>query len=138
VLRSARMDMDGLKEFGTRYASAWCSQNAASVAAFFEEDGSLQINGGSLSAGRAAIAAVAQSFMTPFPDMIVSLDDVSMRGEAAIFRWTLTGTNSGPNGTGRPVRISGHEEWRFGPNSLIGVSKGCFDESDYRRQLQAG
>jgi hypothetical protein len=32
------------RAFAARYTAAWCSQNAASVAAFFSEHGSLQIN----------------------------------------------------------------------------------------------
>jgi hypothetical protein len=35
-----------LKQFAVKYTAAWCSQNAASVAAFFAEDGSLKINEG--------------------------------------------------------------------------------------------
>jgi uncharacterized protein (TIGR02246 family) len=49
------MDRDQLLDFATRYTAAWCSQDAASVAAFFAEDGSLQINDGEPSVGRAAI-----------------------------------------------------------------------------------
>ena len=124
-----------VRGFGTRYAAAWCSQSAAGVAEFYEEKGSLQINSGAPSVGRVAIAAVAQSFMTAFPDMVVSLDEVSMHGNAAIFRWTLVGTNTGPSGTGKPVRISGYEEWIFGENSLIRESKGHFNEAGYQRQL---
>jgi hypothetical protein len=29
------MNLDELKEFATRYTAAWCSQDAASVAAFY-------------------------------------------------------------------------------------------------------
>ncbi len=129
------MNTDELKDFGSRYASAWCSQSAASVAAFFEEDGSLHINGGPLSEGRVAIAEAAQSFMTAFPDMVVALDEVSLRGSEAIFRWTLTGAHTGPGGSGKSVRISGHEEWLFGESGLIRASKGYFDDADYQRQL---
>ncbi len=129
------MNADELNDFSRRYATAWCSQSAASVAAFYEENGSLQINGGSPSKGRVAITTAAQSFMTAFPDMVVSLDDVGMRGSYAIFRWTLAGTNTGPGGSGNLVRISGYEEWRFGETGLIGESKGYFDEADYQRQL---
>ncbi|MDX2177994.1 MAG: nuclear transport factor 2 family protein [Bryobacteraceae bacterium] len=129
------MNSDALTDFANRYATAWSGQNAASVADFFEEDGSLQINAGATSVGRAAIAAAAQSFMTAFPNMVVSLDRVCQRGEGAIFEWTLTGVNTGPSGTGRPVRISGYEEWQFGTNGLIGESQGHFDDADYRRQL---
>jgi hypothetical protein len=40
------MDSTRLNEIATRYTAAWCSQNAASVAAFFADRGSLQVNDG--------------------------------------------------------------------------------------------
>jgi hypothetical protein len=55
--------------------------------------------------------------------------------DRAIFRWTLTGTNTGAGGTGNRVRISGYEEWTFGEGGLISESKGHYDEADYERQL---
>ena len=51
------MDAARLRDFATRYTAAWCSQHAASVAAHFAADGTLTINGGTPSVGRAAIAA---------------------------------------------------------------------------------
>lgn len=135
--KEGTMDPAQLKTFGTRYTAAWCSQNAASVAAFFSETGSLQINNGAASVGRTAITAAAQGFMTAFPDMIVAMDGVDLKGNRATYRWTLTGTNKGPGGTGKAVRISGYEEWRFGADGLIAESKGHFDEADYQRQLSA-
>jgi hypothetical protein len=36
------VDVARLKEFGAKYTTAWCSQNAASIAAFFAEHGSLK------------------------------------------------------------------------------------------------
>lgn len=132
------MEPRKLNDFATNYTAAWCSQNAASVAAFFSPAGSLKINEGSPSVGRAAIAAAAQSFMTAFPDLVISMDRVTVGGERIAYHWTLAGTNTGPGGTGRPVRISGHEEWRFGADGLISESKGHFDASNYERQLKAG
>lgn len=129
------MDVATLNDFGTRYTAAWCSQNAASVAAFFAEHGALTINGGVPSVGRAAITAAAQGFMTAFPDMVVAMDSVSLDDARAVYRWTLTGTNTGPGGTGRPVRISGYEEWTFGADGLIADSQGHFDADDYNRQI---
>ena len=129
------MDVAKLKEFGTKYTAAWCSQNAASVAAFFTESGSLTINNGTPSVGRAAITAAAQGFMTAFPDMVVAMAGVSLDGDRAVYWWTLTGTNTGPGGTGRAVRIGGHEEWTFGSDGLIAKSNGHFDEGEYNRQL---
>ncbi len=129
------MDAATLQEFGAEYTAAWCSQHAASVAAFFAEDGSLTINDGAPAVGRTAITAAAQGFMTAFPDMVVAMDRVGLEGGRAVYRWTLTGTNTGPGGTGKAVRISGHEEWTFGPDGLIAESRGHFDEAEYNRQL---
>jgi len=133
----ARMDLATLTEFATKYTSAWCSQHAASVAAFFAELGSLTINDGPPAVGRNAIAAAAQSFMTAFPDMIVTMDGVAFEGHGAVYRWTLTGTNTGSGGTGKRVRISGYEEWTFDDDRLIEQSKGHFDQAEYTRQIGA-
>ena len=132
------MDHAGLRDFATRYTAAWCSQDASSVAEFFEVGGRLKINNGSPSLGRAAISEAAQSFMTSFPDLVVSMDAITpLSDDRATYHWTLTGTNLGPGGTGRAVRISGYEEWTLGVEGLIADSKGHFDEADYQRQLEA-
>ncbi len=132
------MDAARLREFATNYTAAWCSQDAASVASFFAENGSLKINDGNPSIGRTAIAAAAQGFMTAFPDMVVKMDELSLDGAQPIYRWTLTGTNTGPGGTRKAVRISGYEEWTIGANGLIANSRGHFDAAEYQRQLNAG
>ncbi len=129
------MTADQLREFATRYAAAWGSQDAAKVADFFSPVASLKINDVSPAVGRAAIAAAAQGFMTAFPDMAVTMDGISIEGNRAEFRWTLTGTNTGPGGTGNAVQISGYEEWTMGGDGLIADSKGHFDEAEYQRQM---
>lgn len=132
------MNANELNDFATRYTAAWCSGNAASVAAFFALAGSLKINDGSPNVGRAAIAAAAQGFMTAFPDLVVAMDRVVIDGANIAYHWKLAGHNTGPGGTGRPVRISGHEAWRFGGDGLIAESKGHFDAADWDRQVNAG
>jgi predicted ester cyclase len=132
------MDLTTLSEFAARYTSAWCSRDPGKVASFFAENGSLTINHGSPAVGRAAITAAAQAFMSAFPDMIVGMDDLIQDGGHVIYRWTLTGTNSGPGGSGKRVRISGYEEWTIGADGLILESLGHFDEAEYQRQLKAG
>jgi hypothetical protein len=127
-----------LRDFAARYTAAWCSRNAASVAAFFSEDGSLRVNDDSPAVGRSAVTQVAQSFMTAFPDLRVVMDDLLVRGDEAEYHWTLTGTNTGPEGTGHRVRISGFEKWRFGRDGMIASSQGCFDAAKYRLQLETG
>jgi len=127
-----------LTEFAKRYAEAWCSQNPESVAAFFAKRGSISINNGPAAVGRAAIAKEAEAFMTTFPDMIVTFDRLEPRGDRTAFHWTVTGTNSGPGGTGKRVRISGYELWKIDNDGVIRESKGHFDSTEYERQLKHG
>src|SRR5689334_4624209 len=103
-----------LRSFAEAYTAAWCSQEAARVASFYAEDGSLSVNEAAPAVGRAAIIEVAQGFMTAFPDMQVYLDELRLEDDHAVYHWTLTGTNTGPGGTGRAVRISGYEVWQIG------------------------
>lgn len=135
--KEMQMDSAQLRDFGARYAAAWCSQDPSSVAAFFEESGSLTINDGTPSTGRPAITEAARGFMDAFPDLVVTMDEIRFEGGHAIFRWTLDGTNTGPGGSGNVVKISGYEEWTISESGLIAKSKGHFDEADYNRQLNS-
>ncbi|SRR5712692_4661927 len=131
-------DLAKITTFAKRYAEAWCSQNPESVAAFFAENGSLSVNDGPSAVGRAAIAEVARGFMHDLPDMVVTMDDVSRNSDGTAFHWTLIGTNTGPGGTGKRVRISGYELWQFDKAGLIENSKGHFHSAEYERQLKHG
>jgi len=129
------MGVKDMKQFAVRYTAAWCSRNPASVAAFFAQNGSLKINDGAPYVGRAAITEAAQSFMTDFPDLVIEMDGLEYHGRQYRYRWTLTGTNAGPGGGGRKVKISGYEEWTIGADGLVAASLGHFDAADYDRQL---
>ena len=111
------MDQRQLTAFATRYAAAWSSRSPDSLAAFYAETGSLQVNAGSPAVGRPAVRATAESFMTAFPDMVVRLDSVVRTGTTAKFYWIWTGTNTGPGGTGKAVRMTGYKS---GPSHPTG------------------
>ena len=132
------MNRTSLTDFAMRYAAAWSGRNPAQLASFYAENGSLTVNGGAPAIGRPAITAMAQGYMTAFPDMVVTMDSLTEEGGHPVFHWTWTGTNTGPGGTGRAVHISGYEEWTLGPDGLIAESKGHFDEAEYGRQLGPG
>lgn len=132
------MNRTDLTNFGTRYAGAWSSRDPARLASFYAENGTLTVNSGPPSVGRAAIEAAARSYMTAFPDMVVKMTRMSQEHGHPVFHWLWTGTNTGPGGTGRAVRITGREEWTMDAHGRIAESKGHFDEAEYRRQLKAG
>ena len=134
----ASMDLERLNEFGAEYTAAWNSQDPGSVAAFFDKTGSLKVNDAEPAAGREAITAVAEGFMTAFPDMVLLMDSLRTADSTVEYHWTFIGTNTGPGGTGHAVHFSGHEEWTLGADGLIVASLGHFDEAEYNRQLEVG
>ena len=125
------MANDRLRKFATDYAKAWCSRDPEAVVAFYAKDASISVN----DEAPAPIAEVARAFMRDFPDMIVTFDKLGTRPDGTAFHWTLIGTNTGPGGTGKKVRISGYELWKFDNDGLITGSKGHFDSVEYARQL---
>ena len=132
------MTLTELTRFANRYAEAWCSRNPDSVAASYAEGGSLRVNDALPAVGRNAIAAEARGFMTTFPDIVVTMDEVTRDSDGVKFHWTLTGTNTAPGGSGKRVRISGYELWQLDNDGLIAESKGHFDSAEYERQLKHG
>ena len=131
------MDNDQLADFAQKYTIAWCSRDPYRVAAFFAEDGTITVNGAP-SVGRAAIAEMVQGFMTAFPDMELTMDSFEPGQQGGTYSWTFVGTNTGPDGTGKPVRFSGYEQWTIGVAGLIERSSGHFDSDEYKRQLEHG
>ena len=127
-----------LRAFAEGYTAAWCSMNPARVAEHFAPSGSLTINGGPPAVGRAAITEAARGFYVALPDMQVFFDDLVVDGDRIKFHWTFTGTNTGPDGTGNKVRVSGFEEWTIDDDGLIGASLGHYDQAEYARQLEHG
>ncbi|GJL83334.1 MAG: hypothetical protein DHS20C01_29680 [marine bacterium B5-7] len=129
------MSPEQAQEMAVEYTKAWCSHDPNAVAAFYAEDGSIVINDGEPSKGRTEIAAMAQAFYNDFPDLVVEMDDIRTSGTHAVYRWTLKGTNSGPDGTGNRVEISGWEYWRYTEDGLVAESSGHFDANDYQQQV---
>jgi hypothetical protein len=132
------METPSVEAMAIRYTAAWCSQKPELVAAHYATSGSLKINDGSPALGRTAITASAQAFMSSFPDMVVTMDRLHVTGQGTVYHWTLTGTNTGPGGTGKTVRISGFEEWTLDADGLIALSLGHFDDVEYARQIREG
>lgn len=129
---------DALQAFAAAYTAAWCSMDPAQVAAHFAPNGSLQVNDGAAAIGRDAITATAAGFYEALPDMQVLLREVVVEGPTVEYRWTFTGTNAGPGGTGKAVRVDGYEEWTLDDEGLISRSLGHYDADEYARQLREG
>jgi predicted ester cyclase len=133
-----RIDSSRLHDLAEPYTSAWCGNDPTGVAAFYSPNGSLRVNSADPAVGRDAIAEVAQGFMTAFPDLKLTMDDLIIEGDRAVYHWTFAGTNTGPSGGGQRVLFSGYEIWEIGADCLIAESRGHFDEASFQRQLIHG
>jgi nuclear transport factor 2 (NTF2) superfamily protein len=135
---SASEHQDELLDFAHAYTEAWNSGDPEQVANCYTQDGRLTINGGTPYENRAGVVAAAQGFMQAFPDLELLFDGLEPAGDRIRYHWTLIGTNTGPEGTGRRVEISGYEAWILSEEGLIQDSLGHYDAEDYARQLREG
>ena len=60
------------------------------------------------------------------------------RIRSMLLDWTLIRTHTGPDGTGKQVRIRGFEVWQFGSDGLIAESRGHIDSAAHQDQLEQG
>ena len=125
-------------ELVLRASKAWSNRDPQGMASCYEDKASLTINGGTPSTGRKQLAATAASYMEALPDLRVSVDQVLVAGDSVFWVWTLTGTNTGPGGTGNQVRVSGIEVWTMGESGLVANSIGYYDAETYARQIARG
>ncbi len=132
------LDPADIRKMAEGYTQAWCRRSSEAVASFFEENATSIINAGTPTIGRPAIADAMGAFFNDFPDLVLRMDDLRSGGNQAIFLWTLEGTNSGPGGTGKFVRIVGWQNWRLSDDLLIVEADGGFDASEYERQIREG
>ena len=126
------MDHAAATALAEAYTAAWNSGAAEAVAAFYAEDGGIVINNGAPWRDRAGVAAMAAGFFADVPDLRLVCDGVRAAGDHVVYLWTFTGRHAG---TGRPLRITGWEEWDIDAAGKVAASRGWFDAADYGRQV---
>ncbi|MEP5937277.1 MAG: SgcJ/EcaC family oxidoreductase [Erythrobacter sp.] len=119
------------EELAADYTAAWNSGSADTVASLYASDGKIIINRGDPWNGRGGVAEMAAGFFADIPDLALVCDSVRVAGDHAVYLWTFTGTHAS---TGKPVRVSGWEEWDINDDGEIQSSFGWFDSDDYARQ----
>ncbi len=86
----------------------WNNKNAELVSELFASNVSLDTPDGVLT-GLEGASSLLQAYATAFPDFRLVIDDLFADGNQVVFRWTFTGTHSGPlagtAASGRQVRV---------------------------------
>jgi uncharacterized protein (TIGR02246 family) len=114
------------------YTAAWNSGSPTAIAACYAQDGQIVINNGEPWEGRDRVAAMAEGFFAEVPNLSLVCDGIRGAGDHVVYLWTFTGTHSG---TGKPLSISGWEEWDIDADGKVKASRGWYDAADYARQV---
>jgi len=137
-LPPVKVDPDRIRTLAERQTAAWDNHDAITLSNNYSETGWIIINGGTPWAGRAGLVTMASSYMEAFPDLGMTMVDIHIAGDRAVWSWNLTGTNTGPGGTGQAVNFSGYEVWRIDKDCLIAESYGYYDSAAYLQQVEHG
>ncbi len=129
------LDLQGAEALAAGYTAAWNSGQAAAVAAFYAEDGTIVINRGTPWVGRAGITAMAQGFCADVPDLMLVCDGLRLLGDHMVYLWTFTGHHAG---SGASLRIVGCEERDLDGAGGVAASRGWYDADDYARRVAGG
>jgi steroid delta-isomerase-like uncharacterized protein len=74
--------------------------------------------------GPDGLKEIGTAVLTGFPDYYGTIDEILVAGDKVVYRWTVTGTQTGPYmdqaPTGKPLRVSGV--------SIVQVAEGKFVE----------
>ncbi len=124
------------RAFVERYNAASCSMDPAAWR-LLRAGGSLAINGGEPAVGRDASLQSRRASTGPSRHAAL-LPRTHLGRDRIKYRWTFTGTNTGPGGTGNAVRVDGVESWTISEDGLIAASLGSYDAEEYARQLAEG
>jgi len=125
------LDHQAVSQITDAYTAAWNTGSPDAVAAFYAEDGEIVINRGSPWKGRAGVAQMAAGFFEDVPDLTLVCDGIRVAGDHVAYLWSFTGTHAA---TGKPLRVSGWEEWDLDGDRKVVASRGWFDADDYARQ----
>ncbi|MCB1334299.1 MAG: nuclear transport factor 2 family protein [Roseivivax sp.] len=125
------MDPKKVAQMAADYTAAWNSKSAEAVASFYADNGEIIINRGEPWTGRARVRDMAAGFYADVPDLTLTCDDIRCSGTHAVYVWTFTGHDAT---TGKPLKISGWEEWELDGALKVVASRGWFDAEDYARQ----
>jgi uncharacterized protein (TIGR02246 family) len=129
------IDEDAVRRVAAAYTEAWNSGSADSVSSFYADDGVIVINRGTPWEGHSGVAQMAAGFFADVPDLALTCDGVRIAGDHVAYLWTFTGTHAS---SGRPLRVSGWEEWDLDADQKVRSSRGWYDAKDYARQAAGG
>jgi steroid delta-isomerase-like uncharacterized protein len=108
------------------YEEVWARGNLDVADGLFADDYVRHdFRGGEPEAGAEGQKRIAAAFRAAFPDLAWDVDFILADGDFVAGRWTATGTHQGPwagvEPTGRPMRFSGINVFRFADGKVVEI-----------------
>jgi len=129
-----------IQENTTQFIEAgWNGKDISVVDSFMAEPFTRRVNNVPTASNRKELAANMQVYITAFPDLHLTIDDVVATDDHVILNWTIRGTNTGIFGeiqaTGKKVTVSGITRMDFNEAGKIVYEDVFFNELSLLQQL---
>jgi steroid delta-isomerase-like uncharacterized protein len=118
---------------------SWNKKDLSKIKNIFADDFIRIVNNVNIASNPNELEANMHVFFTGFPDLIITINDSSIKNNQVYLNWTFTGTNTGEFGevqaTGKKVKVSGFSHITFNEEGKILHEDVCYNELDFLQQL---
>jgi len=124
---------------GVLIDSCWNNQDTTLLTDISQEDFVRNLNGMPIAVSKREMQAHMNVLFTAFPDLKVSLDQLTIGHNKAFLEWTSKGTHTGIYGgvapTGKKVRMNGFSHLYFTDDGVLSREEVYYNELSLLQQL---
>ena len=117
------MTRDEIIALFTRHEASWRRHDAAALAADHAEEGVVVSPTGGVLEGRHEIERIYRLWLTAFPDLSFTIEDLLVDGDRAVVLCRVTGTHTGEffgtAPTGRRIEVAGAFIYRLADGFIV-------------------
>lgn len=117
----------------------WNEKDLAQLDQFFSQEFKRRVNNVEIASNKEELTANIQVYLTGFPDLNLTIDDILPYRDQVIMNWTITGTNTGVFGeypaTGKKIKVSGLSRLSFDQAGKIHHEDIYYNELSLLQQL---
>ena len=120
-------------------SSIWNEKDLSQLDQFFSHEFERRVNNVEIASNKEELTANLQVYLTGFPDLNLTIDDILPYRDQVIMNWTITGTNTGVFGeypaTGKKIKVSGLSRLIFDQAGKICHEDVFYNELSLLQQL---
>ncbi len=133
------IEKDYQSKIDTLIEISWNNKDLSKIKNIFADDFTRIVNNVKIASSPNELEANMHVFFTGFPDLIISINNSSIKNNQVYLNWTFSGTNTGEFGevpaTGKKVKVNGFSHIIFNKEGKILHEDVCYNELDFLQQL---